>query len=101
MGSGVFLPSGVVLFTFSYNYNDVLRLMNILILRYNLSCTMGRYEGKPVIFIPGESIVKLLADLINFPTLFILVQKQGTDTFNNKLFIYDPKFITADQTGNP
>lgn len=98
MGSGVFLPSGLVLFTFSYNYYDVLRLMNILILRYNLSCTMGRYEGKPVIFITGESVAKLLADLINLPTLFILVQKQYTDIFKNKLFICDH---SADHTGNP
>jgi LAGLIDADG DNA endonuclease family len=98
MGSGVFLPSGLVLFTFSYNYYDVLRLMNILILRYNLSCTTGRYEGKPVIFITGESVAKLLADLINLPTLFILVQKQYTDIFKNKLFICDH---SADHTGNP
>lgn len=89
MGSGVFLPSGVVLITFSYNYNDVLRLMSVLNLRYNLSCIMGRYEGKPVIFIPAESI-KLLADIINLSTLFVLVQKQGTDIFKNKLFICDP-----------
>jgi len=77
MSSGVFLASGVVLYTFSHNYNDVVRLVNVLIIRYRFSCTIGRIEGKPVIFIGGGSI-KLLVDVINHPTLFLLVKHNLT-----------------------
>jgi hypothetical protein len=88
MGSGVFLSSGVVLYTFSYNYNDVIRLINVLIIRYRFSCTIGRINGKPVIFILGVS-VKLLADVIsNHPTLLV----KHYYTFKDNLFILDPHY---------
>jgi hypothetical protein len=90
MGSGVFLSSGVVLYTFSHNYDDVIRLINVLIIRYRFSCTIGRINGKPVIFILGVS-VKLLADVIsNHPTLFFLVKHYYT--FKDNLFILDTHY---------
>lgn len=87
MSSGVFLPSGIVLSTFSHNYIDLIRLINVLIIRYRFSCTIGRINGKPVIFIRAES-VKLLADIFSIhPTLILLVKDY---TFKDRLFLLNP-----------
>ena len=88
MSSGVFLPSGIVLSTFSHNYIDLIRLINVLIIRYRFSCTIGRINGKPVIFIRAES-VKLLADIFSIhPTLILLVKEHYT--FKDRLFLLNP-----------
>lgn len=90
MSSGVFLPSGIVLSTFSHNYIDLTRLINVLIIRYRFSCTIGRINGKPVIFIRAES-VKLLADIFSkiHPTLILLVKEPTT--FKDRLFLLNKK----------
>ena len=89
MSSGVFLPSGIVLSTFSHNYIDLTRLINVLIIRYRFSCTIGRIKGKPVIFIRAES-VKLLSDIFSkiHPTLILLVKEHYT--FKDRLFLLNP-----------
>ena len=89
MSSGVFLPSGIVLSTFSHNYIDLTRLINVLIIRYRFSCTIGRINGLPVIFIRAES-VKLLADIFSIhPTLILLVKEHYT--FKDRLFLLNKK----------
>ena len=57
LGSSVeYMPYGLILHTYSYNYKDLITLMHILIIKYRLSCTIGRIDGKPVIYILAESV---------------------------------------------
>ena len=46
MGDGGLKSKGIFLCTDSYSIKDVVRLMNVLILRYDLKCTLHKsYEG--------------------------------------------------------
>jgi len=42
MGDGKFLSKGISICTDSYTIQDVVRLMNVLILRYELKCTLHK-----------------------------------------------------------
>ncbi len=44
MGDGYYLSNGIALCTDSYEV-DVIRLMNVLIIRYDLKCTLSRPAG--------------------------------------------------------
>ena len=52
--------------TDSFSYQDVSRLINILILRYELDCRMHIAKGKPRIYISANSMKKL-RDLVKDP----------------------------------
>ena len=43
MGDGSVRPQGLILCTDSYSLNDVVRLMNVLIIKYRLECTLQFY----------------------------------------------------------
>jgi hypothetical protein len=60
MGDGVAKPHGLILCTDSYSVQDVVRLMNVLIIRYELECTL-RYHTltQPRIYIRQRSMDKL------------------------------------------
>jgi hypothetical protein len=57
MGDGVAIASGLQLCTDSYTLPDVIRLMNVLIIRYRLECTL-QYSTKrqPRIYIKQVSM---------------------------------------------
>ena len=42
MGDGTTKNSGLIICTDSYSIQDVVRLMNVLILRYDLNCTLHK-----------------------------------------------------------
>jgi hypothetical protein len=60
MGDGSYHLSGLVLCTDSYNVSDVIRLMNVLFIKFQLDCTLQfNSSGKPRIYIKSNSMVRL------------------------------------------
>lgn len=59
-GDGGSTPHGLIIHTDSYSIQDVVKLMNVLMIRYELKCTLRiRREGAPLIYIREESMAKL------------------------------------------
>lgn len=59
-GDGKFDRSGLILCTDSYSIQDVLRLINVLIIRYDLKCSIHNpKKGHYRIYISKKSIPKL------------------------------------------
>jgi len=56
MGDGCAQGSGMVLCTNSFTIPDVVKLMNILIIRYQLKCTLQSDRGKPRIYISASQL---------------------------------------------
>ena len=64
MGNGSSQKHGLVLCTDSFTITDVIRLMNVLIIRYQLDCTLRlRTPSQSRIYIKNGSIPKLRAIL--------------------------------------
>lgn len=62
MGDGAIHPTGLELCTDSFSNQEVAKLINVLIIRYQLNCTMIRYNsGGPRIYIKADSMAKLRA----------------------------------------
>jgi len=60
MGDGGVQNTRLVLCTDSYSNKDVVRLMNVLMIKYNLECTMeGHNRGVPRIYIKATSMANL------------------------------------------
>jgi hypothetical protein len=61
MGDGGFKSKGIFLCTDSYTLPDVVRLMNVLIIRYELKCTLHRSgENNFRIYISRNSVNKII-----------------------------------------
>lgn len=74
-GDGSAKPHGLVICTDSYDLPSVIRLMNVLIIRYRLDCTL-RYNGQyPRIYIKQASM----------PTLKNIVEPYMVSTMMYKL----------------
>jgi hypothetical protein len=57
MGDGARLPYGLTLCTDSFSIQDTVRLMNVLIIRYGLICTLrARGKGQYRIYISSKSM---------------------------------------------
>jgi hypothetical protein len=56
IGDGQASHSGLILCTHSYTVQEVVQLINVLILRYRLDCTLQSHHGKPVIYIRERSM---------------------------------------------
>jgi len=76
-GDGTWDHSGVVLCTDSFTIPDVVRLMNVLIIRYNLDCTLRSHVGSPRIYIRSGSM----------PTLRLIVIPHMNESMLGKLGI--------------
>lgn len=64
-GDGSFVKGGgLYLQTQSFTIIDVVRLVNVLILKFNSKCTIHYQEGKPVIYISSRSVRKLQSELM-------------------------------------
>lgn len=65
-GSVLFFPLGVgiKISTDSFTVQDVVRLINVLVIRYRLKCTLHMANNKPRIFISSKFMV-LLKSIIN------------------------------------
>ena len=44
MGDGLYANGGVVICTDSFSVKDTIKLMNVLIIRYNLSCSIRQHN---------------------------------------------------------
>jgi len=56
MGDGYWDGAGTVLCTDSFTLPEVVRLMNVLIIRYRLDCAIRMHRGQPLICIRARSI---------------------------------------------
>ena len=50
MGDGAVRDSGLILCTDSFILQDIVRLMNVLIIRYSINCTIRRYNRKNKVY---------------------------------------------------
>lgn len=64
MGDGTALSGGIRIYTYSFTVEDVVRLINVLIIKYRLKCTLHVIDNKPSIFISSKSMY-LLTSIIN------------------------------------
>lgn len=64
MGDGYAIPSGLIICTDSYTVSDIVRLINVLIIKYRLECTL-RYHTptQPRLYI-REGSMPILRDLV-------------------------------------
>jgi hypothetical protein len=60
MGDGSYVGKGIVLCTDSYSIKGVICLMNVLIIRYDLKCTLHENKGKYRIYISRNSMEKVI-----------------------------------------
>ena len=63
MGDGQNTIHGLRLCTDSYKLSEVVKLMNVLIIKYRIDCSMHFLEGKPRIYIPVKYI-SLLSSIV-------------------------------------
>lgn len=63
MGDGQVASNGLRLCTDSYSISDIVRLMNVLMIKYGLICTLHMMDGRPRIYISAKSI-NLLASIV-------------------------------------
>jgi len=64
-GDGSFAKGGgLILNTQSFTVIDVVRLINVLIIKFNCKCTIHYPDGQPVIYVSVYSIRKLLPQLL-------------------------------------
>jgi hypothetical protein len=66
MGDGTWKQSGVVLCTDFYTIQDVVRLRNVLRIRYSLDCTLRNHHRNPRIYIPARSMPLLRSIVLPF-----------------------------------
>ena len=60
MGDETYKGKGIALCTDSYSIADVVRLMNVLIIRYDLICTLHKSNEQYRIYISRKSIEKVV-----------------------------------------
>jgi rRNA maturation endonuclease Nob1 len=60
MGDGTYKRKGIALCTDSYSIQDVVRLMNVLVIRYELKCTLHESNGHYRIYISRNSMEKVV-----------------------------------------
>jgi hypothetical protein len=60
MGDGGFKSKGIYICTDSYTIQDTVRLMNVLIIRYDLKCTLHRSNENYRIYVSRNSMDKLV-----------------------------------------
>jgi len=68
MGDGTFHAPGLRLWgtTHSFSVPDCVRIMNVLMIRYQLDCTLNSDRGLPVIYIRAASM-PLLRSIVAEP----------------------------------
>jgi hypothetical protein len=57
MGDGSVVSGGIRISTDSFTVQDVVRLINVLVIKYRLKCTLHMINNKPRIFISSKSMV--------------------------------------------
>ena len=59
MGDGKAMRHGLILCTNSFTIQDAVRLVNVLIIKYNLKCTIYYNNQQPQIYISHHSMSQL------------------------------------------
>ena len=65
MGDGTY-NSGVRIQTDSFTAQEVVFIINILIIKFNLDCSLHYQRGKPIFYIKSKSIKKNLHNLLPY-----------------------------------
>lgn len=65
MGDGTY-NSGVRIQTDSFTVKEVVFIMNILMIKFNLECSLHTQRGYPVLYIKSKSIKKNLHNLLPY-----------------------------------
>lgn len=107
MGSGNYTKSGLILHTYSYNYSDVVVLLNVLIIKYRLTCSLINNKGKPAILISVEclaclrQIIKpyLISGVFNDNILSLDTQMDVSNILNNDWKLVDLQGQGVNQQG--
>ena len=60
MGDGGFKSKGIFICTDSYSIQDVVRIINVLIIRYDLKCTLHKSNENYRIYISRNSVHKVV-----------------------------------------
>lgn len=77
-GDGQVASNGLRLCTDSYSIKDVVRLINVLIIKYRLVCTLHMQAGKPINYISAKSM-SLLSYIVKPYMSKDMLYKLGTD----------------------
>jgi hypothetical protein len=83
MGDGTRTGNGLVLCTHNFSVQDVVKLMNVLMIKYRFICTLRMNRGKPTIYISSKSIDLLRATVIPYMEPSMLY-KIGLGTYPRK-----------------
>lgn len=76
-GDGTHSRGGIILQTQSFTVCDVVRLINVLTLKFHCKCRIDYQEGKPVIFIGARSMKTLHTRLIKHIPISMYYKLQG------------------------
>jgi len=101
MGYGNLTKSGLILYSFSYNYTDVGILLNVLTIKYRLTCSLINSNGKPTILIPAEYLGCLRKIIITYliPGIFNGITQNVFNASNNNLNLKHLKGQGVNQQG--
>nr|QCW06934.1 hypothetical protein [Drechslerella brochopaga] len=82
-----FTKLGLILCTYSYNYIDVVIILNVLIIKYKLSCRLINSNGKPTILIPAKCLGCLRKIIITYliTGIFNKISQIVSNASNNNL----------------
>ena len=101
MGDGVAISSGLLICTDSFSIKDTVRLLNVLIIRYRLECTLRVSRKDPYrIYIRQNSmgtLVNIVSPLMHYTMLYKLKSWLNTARFSHRIEVLDVKHnITTD-----
>jgi len=95
MGDGSIERHGLILCTDSYSIEDVVRLMNVLIVKYSLDCTIRTHrENQYRIYIQQNSmtlLVKIVSPYMHSSMLYKLKSLLNTRKIRTKIEVLDVK----------
>ena len=96
MGDGSVRDCGLILCTDSYKLVDVVRLMNVLIVKYSLDCIMRTHrENKYRIYIKQSSmslLVKIVSPYMHYTMLYKVKSWLNTQRDRNEIEVFDIKY---------
>lgn len=95
MGDGSIQPQGLILCTDSYSLEDVVRLINVLILKYTLDCTIRVNNKNQYCIYITQSCMALLANIVSpymhSSMLYKIKSALNTPRFSYKIEVLDVK----------
>lgn len=65
-GDGTYTFGGVTLQTQSFTIQEVVHIINVLIVKFDLKCSMHMQRGQPILYISVESMKKILPQILPY-----------------------------------